>query len=43
MGTQLHAVTIDCRNTTVIVDQRSDSKFRWWVLADPEGNLFCVG
>lgn len=27
----------------VIVDERSDSEFNWWVLADPEGNLFCIG
>jgi hypothetical protein len=26
-----------------LVDRRSDSLFTWWVLADPEGNLFCVG
>lgn len=26
-----------------LVDSRSDSLFTWWVLADPEGNLFCVG
>lgn len=26
-----------------VIEQRADSKFRWWVLADPEGNLFCLG
>lgn len=26
-----------------VVDERSDSRFHWWVMADPEGNLFCVG
>ncbi len=26
-----------------IVEERSDSNFRWWVLADPEGHLFCLG
>jgi predicted enzyme related to lactoylglutathione lyase len=26
-----------------VIEERADSKFRWWVLADPEGNLFCLG
>lgn len=26
-----------------VVERRSDSLFTWWVLADPEGNLFCLG
>lgn len=26
-----------------VVAERSDSNFHWWVLADPEGNLFCLG
>jgi len=26
-----------------LVEQRSDSLYIWWVMADPEGNLFCVG
>lgn len=27
----------------VVVDERTDSEFHWWVLADPAGNLFCLG
>jgi catechol-2,3-dioxygenase len=26
-----------------LVGERSDSNFSWTVLADPEGNLFCIG
>lgn len=26
-----------------VVEKRSDSRFTWWVLTDPEGNVFCVG
>lgn len=26
-----------------LVEERSDSHCRWWVLADSEGNLFCLG
>jgi catechol 2,3-dioxygenase-like lactoylglutathione lyase family enzyme len=25
------------------VEERSDSLFTWWVLTDPEGNVFCLG
>ena len=25
-----------------VVAERSDSLYHWWVLADPEGNLFCL-
>lgn len=26
-----------------VVERRSDSLFTWWVLTDPEGNVFCLG
>ena len=27
----------------VVNEKRSDSMCTWWVLADPEGNVFCLG
>jgi Glyoxalase-like domain len=28
---------------TVVQEKRSDSTRSWWILADPEGNVLCLG